>query len=277
MSFTDEFLVKPGDAANLAARDPGATPGLPAIDVDKDGARTAAAAVQKTNAERLFQLQYNLWAENKRALLIVLQAMDTGGKDGVIRRVFGALNPQGCRVVQFKAPTHHELDHDFLWRVHKGVPRKGEIGVFNRSHYEDVLIARVRKLVDEATWKARYEQIQSFERYLVENGVTIVKLFLHISKAEQLERLKARLEDPDKNWKISQDDFTERKRWGDYHAAYEDAITKCSSKWAPWHVVPADRKWYRDYAVSQIVREAMERMDPKIPSSTIDLKSITVE
>ncbi len=241
--------------------------------MDKDAAR---ARIEKA-VEEISSWQYRLYSENRRALLIVLQAMDAGGKDGVIRRVMSALNPQGCRVTSFKAPSAVELAHDFLWRVHAATPAKGEIGIFNRSHYEDVLIARVRNLAPKAVWKKRYRQINDFERLLSENGVAILKFYLHISKEEQRERLQERLRDPTKHWKADPADLEERRLWDDYRAAYEDAIERCGTPWAPWHIIPADRKWYRDFAVSEIILETLRRMRPQFPPPKADIAKLVVE
>jgi PPK2 family polyphosphate:nucleotide phosphotransferase len=215
--------------------------------------------------QRIDRLQEALYAEGKRALLVVLQGRDTAGKDGTIRKVFGPLNPQGLIVTSFKAPTALELAHDYLWRVHLAVPPKGAIGIFNRSHYEDVLAVRVHQLVPESVWRPRYEEINQFERALTENGVTILKFFLHISRKEQLERLRARLDDPAKYWKFSEGDLAERDRWEAYTAAYEEALARTSTPAAPWWVVPADKKYLRDLVVAQVVAETLERMDPKYP------------
>ena len=217
--------------------------------------------------KRITDLQRRLYAESKRSLLVVLQARDTGGKDGTIRRVFDAVNPQGCIVTSFKKPSELELSHDFLWRVHQAVPARGMIGIFNRSHYEDVLVVRVRNLVPRREWSKRYEQINDFERGLSENGVTIVKFFLHISKAEQKERLLARLEDPTKQWKFNAGDLGERALWASYTTAYRDALRKCSTPWAPWYVVPADKKKVRDYLVAQVVVDTLTRMSPRYPKA----------
>ena len=224
---------------------------------------------KKTKAllERLADLQARLHAEAQQSLLVVLQARDTGGKDGTIRRVFDAVNPQGCIVTSFKKPSEVELRHDFLWRIHKAVPAKGMIGIFNRSHYEDVLVVRVRNLAPRREWSKRYDQINAFERSLTENGVTILKFFLHISKAEQKERLLARLDDPTKQWKFSADDLGERALWGSYTTAYRDALRKCSTPWAPWYVVPADKKKVRNYLVAQVVVDTLKRMSPKYPKA----------
>jgi PPK2 family polyphosphate:nucleotide phosphotransferase len=214
---------------------------------------------------RIDELQDTLYAEGKRALLIVLQGRDTSGKDGTIRKVFGPLDPLGIVVASFKAPTPVELAHDYLWRIHQAVPPRGSIGVFNRSHYEDVLVVRVHGLVPEPVWRARYDQINAFERILSENGVTILKFFLHISRDEQRERLRARLEDPTKYWKFSAGDLKERERWDDYTTAYEEALARTSTAGAPWYVVPADKKFIRDLLVAQVVVDAMERMDLRYP------------
>ena len=212
------------------------------------------------------ELQFQLYAEQKRSLLICLQAPDAGGKDGVVRHVIGSMNPQGCRVVPFKQPTAEELAHDFLWRIEKQTPRQGEVVIFNRSHYEDVIVVRVHDLVPKKVWSQRYEQINDFERRLVANGTHILKFFLHISKEEQLERFKDRLDDPARHWKISEADYSERKHWDDYETAYEDAISKCSTEAAPWFVIPSDHKWFRNLAISRIIVETMENMGIKIPS-----------
>jgi PPK2 family polyphosphate:nucleotide phosphotransferase len=219
---------------------------------------------------RLDDLQGALYAESKRSLLVVLQARDAGGKDGTIRRVFSSMNPQGCAVSAFKAPSPVELAHDFLWRVHAAVPARGMIGIFNRSHYEDVLAVRVHKLVPKKVWKERYDQINDFERMLTENGVTILKFFLHISKEEQRVRLSERLTDPSKNWKFQAGDLDERELWDEYTRAYLDVFRKCSTKDAPWFLVPADRKHARDYLVLEKIVSTLEEMDPKYPKADRD-------
>jgi PPK2 family polyphosphate:nucleotide phosphotransferase len=216
---------------------------------------------------RLDELQHALYAESKRALLVVLQARDAGGKDGTIRRVFSSVNPQGCAVTTFKAPSHLELAHDYLWRVHAAIPAYGTIGIFNRSHYEDVLAVRVHKLVPKKVWKERYGQINDFERMLTDNGVTILKFFLHISKEEQRVRLAERLTDPSKNWKFQAGDLDERKLWDEYTRAYVDVFRKCSTKYAPWFLVPANRKHARDYLVLEKIVSTLEEMDPKYPKA----------
>ena len=222
--------------------------------------------------ERMDALQTALFAESKHAVLVVLQARDGAGKDSTIRRVFGRLNPQGCAVTGFKVPTPLELSHDFLWRVHQAVPPRGTIGVFNRSHYEDVLVVRVHALVPEEVWRPRYEQINQFEHLLAGNGVTILKFFLHISKEEQRERLRERLEDPAKYWKFNPADLGEREKWDAYTHAYQDMLARTSTSEAPWYVVPADKKLARDVLVAQVVVEALERLDPRFPGPPAGLE-----
>ena len=229
------------------------------------------------NTRRTADLAYRLFAENRRAVLLVLQGMDTSGKDGTIRTVMHGVNPQTCQITSFGRPSTEELDHDFLWRIHCAVPRRGNIGIFNRSHYEDVLIVRVHNLVPPAVWKERYDAINSFERLLGDAGVTFVKCFLHISKDEQRKRLQARLADPTKRWKFNPQDIEERKYWDDYVAAYEDALTRCNTKHAPWHIIPSDTKWYRNLLVSQLLLETLERMDPQFPPADPALDNIVVE
>jgi PPK2 family polyphosphate:nucleotide phosphotransferase len=224
--------------------------------------------------KRLTELQTALYAESKRALLLVFQGRDASGKDGLTRKVFGPLNSQGCVVSNFKRPTEYELARDYLWRVHQVVPPKGTIGIFNRSHYEDVLVVRVHQLVPKEIWSRRYDQINDFERMLTENGVTILKFFLHISREEQKDRLLERLNDRLKNWKFQVADLEERKRWDDYTEAYQDALEKCSTDWAPWYLVPADRKKARDLLVAQVVADTLERMNPQFPRVDPDVLKI---
>jgi PPK2 family polyphosphate:nucleotide phosphotransferase len=261
MKFVHKLMVKPGTDVRLADYDPDDTFGH----TDDDSAH---ARLAKTLA-RLDDLQYLMYAEKKRALLIVLQAMDAGGKDGTIRHVMSGVNPQGCRVTPFKQPTAEELAHDFLWRIHQAVPEKGMFGIFNRSHYEDVLVVRVHKMVPKKIWKRRYEEINRFEKLLADSGVTILKFFLHISKKEQKRRFDERISDANKNWKISPADFAERKFWKDYQAAYEDALSRCSTEYAPWFVIPANHKWFRNAAVSRIIVETLESFDMKFPKPAI--------
>jgi len=217
------------------------------------------------NLEKLRELQELFYASHKHGLLIVLQGTDASGKDGTIRHVMDAFNPQGCRVANFKGPTPIELAHDFLWRIHKQAPASGEIVIFNRSHYEDVLIVRVENLVPEKVWKARYDHINSFERLLVDEGTVILKFYLHLSEDEQKERFLERLQDPTKYWKFNTEDVEKRKKWKDYTKAYEEVLTRCNTPWAPWHIVPADRKWYRNLIVSEVLVAALEKLDMKYP------------
>ena len=245
--------------------------------VEGEWNKASAATQVRANVEVTRDLAYRLYAENHRALLIVLQGMDTAGKDGTIRKILTGINPQSCQVVSFKQPGQEELDHDFLWRIHLNAPRRGNIGIFNRSHYEDVLVVRVHNLVAESEWRTRYERINEFEELLVEGGTVLLKCFLHISKDEQRERLQARLENPAKRWKFSVGDIAERKYWDDYQRAYEDALTKCNTAHAPWHVIPSDRKWYRNLVVSQLFRETLEKMDPRIPPADPALEGMVVE
>ncbi|HXQ30238.1 MAG TPA: PPK2 family polyphosphate kinase, partial [Gemmatimonadales bacterium] len=250
MDFRDKLLVRPGTTVRLAHWNPDDT-----LHFSKDeDARDAVAR----NIARLDELQYRLYAERRRAVLIVLQGMDSSGKDGTIRHVMTGLNPQGCRVTAFKEPSPQEAAHDFLWRVHQVVPQRGDIAIFNRSHYEDVLAARVRKLVPRPVWSARYRTINRFEEYLAEENVLVVKFLLHISKAEQKRRLAERLANPMKQWKISADDFAARRAWSAYRRAYEDLLTQCSTRHAPWYIIPANKKWFRDLAVSRILVEVLE-------------------
>ena len=243
------------------------------LNLDDEAARAPAGALEKDAAvaeterlaRRIDELQNALYAEGRRALLVVLQGRDTAGKDGTIRKVFGPLSPLGLTVASFKAPSPIELAHDYLWRVHQAVPVRGTIGVFNRSHYEDVLVVRVHALVPEAVWRPRYDQIVAFERMLTENGVAILKFFLHISRKEQRERLLARLDDPAKYWKFAAGDLAERERWDEYTEAYREALERTSTPEAPWYLVPADKKYLRDVLVARVVAERLERMDPKYP------------
>lgn len=251
------LVVTPGEPIRLADYDPNDTGEYR----DKD----AAKKVLKRNTKRLLELQEVLWAEGKHAVLIVLQGMDASGKDGTIEHVFHGVNPQGCHVTGFKVPTKEELEHDFLWRIHKAAPRRGMIGIFNRSQYEDVLVVRVENLAPEDVWSKRYEQINHFEKLLADTGTVILKFYLHISKDEQKERFEARRQDPNKVWKFSEEDVAKRRLWDDYMQAYEDAINRCSTPWAPWTIVPANRKWYRNLVVSQALVDALERLGMQYP------------
>ena len=240
---------------------------------DRDSAEDEFRALR----DELIEYQRCFYADGSKKLLLVLQAMDAGGKDGTIRRIFKGVNPQGVQVTSFKVPTKHELARDFLWRIHKAVPPKGMIGVFNRSHYEDVLVVRVHKIVPESIWRPRYAHINNFEKLLVESGTTIVKIYLHISKEEQKERFQSRLDEPDKNWKFSIDDLEKRKLWDDYQAAYEEMLEKTTTPWAPWHVIPADQKWYRNLAIARILIDTMKEMNPQYPEPEGDLTGIVIE
>ena len=265
----EDFLVKPGTHCNLKKYDP-----------DYSGKFNDKEEIQPrldVLSEKMTDLQYKLYAEGKRALLIILQAMDAGGKDGAIKQVMGAWNPQGCQVASFKVPSIEELAHDFLWRIHMKIPPRGSIGIFNRSHYEDVLVVRIDNLVPEAKWKSRYDQINNFEKTVSENDVTILKFYLHISKDEQKKRFEKRIAQPDKNWKFSIEDLNKRKQWDDYMVAYEDALTKCSTTWAPWYVIPANRKWYRNLVIAEIITATLEKMDLKYPKPKEDLSKIVIE
>jgi PPK2 family polyphosphate:nucleotide phosphotransferase len=264
------YCVQPGKKVSLAKFDPNDSK---AFKGDKEkGLKTLA----KLNQE-LQSLQELLYAQQKHKILIVLQAMDTGGKDGVIRRVFDGVNPQGVKVASFKVPTAEELARDFLWRVHKVVPGAGEMVIFNRSHYEDVLVVRVRGYAPEEVWGKRYDQINAFERLLAESGTTILKFFLHIDRDEQKERLQARLDDPTKTWKFRLGDLEERKLWDLYMQAYEDALNKTSTEYAPWYVVPANRKWYRDLVISSVLVDTLRKLEMEYPKSEEDLSSVVIE
>lgn len=249
----------------------GSTPiRLANFDPDDTGDFTAKAEVAdllKADRARIAELQERLFAEEKQSLLIVLQATDTGGKDGTIKKVFRGVNPQGCRVWPFREPSAEELSHDFLWRYHRRTPPKGIIGIFNRSQYEEVLVVRVKELVPKAAWQQHYDMISDFERMLTANGTTILKFFLHISRTEQKERLQARLDDPAKHWKFSTGDLKDRALWDSYQAAFEDAINRCAADYAPWIVVPANKKWYRNHVVARTVADTLEVMNPRFPEA----------
>jgi len=236
---------------------------------------TGAATAALTQV--LSALQERLWAEQRRSLLLVLQAMDCGGKDGAIEHVFTGVNPQGFRISNFRVPTEEEASHDFLWRVHRLTPRHGEIGIFNRSHYEDVIAVRVRGLAPEKVWRPRYGHIRDFEQLLSESGTTVVKCYLHISKEEQAVRLQARLDDPEKRWKFHRSDLADRAFWDDYMSAYAEALTETSTRQAPWYVIPADRKWYRNWALSNIVLDTLERMGPQFPKPEENLDDVVID
>ena len=266
MDYRKLFVVEPGKEFSLKDRDP-------AFKGHHESHETAAAELELYR-QHLARQQSLMYAEKKYALLIVLQGLDAGGKDGTVNHVFTALNPQGASVIGFKQPTPLELEHDFLWRVHPHAPPKGWVAIFNRSHYEDVLVTRVHKLVDKATWTARFDRIRDFETELFEGGTRILKFFLHISKAEQLARFEQRLDDPARNWKISESDYSERELWDDYIVAFEDALGATSRHHAPWYVVPSNHKWFRNLAVSQIVADTMQDLGMSFPKPSVDLADI---
>jgi len=265
LNYVKKFKVEPNSKVKLNEIDPSYKG-----DEDKDSAQ---AELEKY-AQRLGYLQYLMYAENKQSLLIILQGMDAAGKDGTINNVLTVMNPQGCRVYGFKTPSVEELAHDFLWRIHQAAPRTGYVTVFNRSHYEDVLVVRVHNLVPKEVWSKRYDEINAFERHLSNNGTHILKFYLHIDKEEQLARFKQRLDDRNREWKISETDYTEREYWNQYQKAYEDAISKCSTDYAPWYIIPANRKWFRNLAVSHILVDTLESFNMKFPPPTVNIAEI---
>ncbi len=270
MNYLEKFKVQAGTKCKLKDIDP-------AFKDRHQNHKAAAAEIAHFQQQRLRELQDLLFAERRQSLLICLQAMDTGGKDGTINHVLGAMNPQGCRVAAFRQPTAEELAHDFLWRAHRAAPARGEVVIFNRSHYEDILVVRVHRLVPKDVWSRRCDQINAFEKGLVEHGTRILKFYLHISKEEQLKRFKERLDDPTKQWKISESDYKERAFWDDYTAAYEDALSRCSMEQAPWFVIPANHKWFRNLAVARIVVEQLEALNMTYPQPTVDIEHIRHE
>lgn len=253
------YLVAPGSPPDLAQLDPRERVLHPELDKD------TSLPVLEDLLERIKQLQHRLYAESRKGLLVVVQAMDCGGKDGVARHIFGRLDPQGIDVIPFKRPTEEELAHDFLWRIHKAVPRKGRIVVFNRSYYEDIIAVRVKRLFPDEVWQRRHRLVEDFEHLLFSEGTAIVKIFLHISREEQKKRLQARLDDPQKHWKFEPGDIEDRRRWDQFQEAYQDLIGRTSTPEAPWFTVPADRKWYRNLVVARIVLEQLEKLDPQFP------------
>ncbi len=260
------FILPIGKKVTLDKYDPEYSDG------DKKTAQTEIIKLQ----DRLFSLQERLYAENRQSLLIILQAMDAAGKDSTIRHVFEGVNPQGVQVTSFKQPTELELAHDFLWRIHHHAPRKGMIGIFNRSHYEDVLVVRVNNIVPEPVWRARYEHINNFERLLSDNGTRIVKFYLNISKAEQKKQLQERLDDPTKHWKFSSADLPVREQWDDYMRAFEDVFTHCNTEYAPWHIIPSNTRWYRTLTITKIIVETLEAMNPQYPQPEIGLDAVVI-
>jgi PPK2 family polyphosphate:nucleotide phosphotransferase len=266
----ERYRVEPGTRVDLSTWDPNDTSAFPV-------AKREGKALIKGLNRTLEELQELLYAEGRHKILIVLQATDTGGKDGVIRHVFDGVNPQGVHVASFKKPTPQELAHDYLWRVHSRVPGRGEITIFNRSHYEDVLVVRVHNLVPQEVWSKRYDQIVHFERMLWQEGTTILKFYLHIDAYEQRERLQARLDRPDKRWKFNPADLAERKLWDQYRAAYDEALSRTSTDWAPWYVVPANRKWYRNLVIGTTIIETLRGLDMRYPEPKFDPASIVIE
>jgi PPK2 family polyphosphate:nucleotide phosphotransferase len=266
MRFSEQFRVRPGEKVKLGR--------IPRDVKGRRGDKKEIAAKLEKYTTRLRDMQYLLYAEGKRSLLICLQALDAAGKDGTISHVLGAMNPQGTRVHGFRAPSKEELAHDFLWRIARQTPSKGEVTIFNRSHYEDVLVVRVHKLVPRSIWSERYDLINDFEKGLAANGTHIIKFFLHIDKGEQLRRFKKRIDDPARHWKISESDYSERELWDDYTKAYEEALSKTSTKHAPWYVIPANDKLFRNLAISRIVVETLESLEMKFPAPTVGIKDV---
>ena len=266
MDFRKRFVVEPGAKVRLSKIDASYT--------GKHETHEAALPEIEKRIHRLDKLQYLFYADGNQSLLVVLQALDAAGKDGVIRHVFSGMNPQGTSVFGFKQPSKEEAAHDFLWRAHLRTPAKGDVVIFNRSYYEDVLVVRVHKLVPPSVWSKRYDLINDFEKTLAQNGTTILKFFLHISPEEQLARFKQRLDDPSRHWKISESDYSERELWPKYVDAYEDAMASTSTKRAPWYVIPANHKWFRNLAISQIIADTMDEMGLKLPPPRVDIADI---
>src|SRR2546429_1563351 len=267
LNYVKKLIVKPSSKIRLKHFDPG-------YHGKHESHKSALPEIQE-NRQKMEDLQYLMYAEDKHSLLIVLQGLDAAGKDGVVRRALTGMNPEGCVAVNFKEPTPKELAHDFLWRVHPHVPAKGSVAIFNRSHYEDVLVARVHGLVPKKIWSKRYDEINDFERLITtENSTTILKFFLHISKDEQLARFKKRLDDPARQWKISESDYKEREYWDEYTKAFEDVLTKTSTDHALWFIVPSNHKWFRDLAISQIIVREMDDMNMQLPKPTVNLAEI---
>lgn len=268
MSYREQFRVAPGSPVRLSVISPNSPESF-----NPEEKRTAKDLLDDYRGQ-MEALQYRLYADGQRSLLVVLQAMDAGGKDGVIRHVFSAMNPQGTRVQPFKQPNPTEAARDFLWRAHLHAPARGEVVIFNRSHYEDVLVVRVHQLVEESIWRARYAQINQFEELLASNGTKVLKFYLHIDADEQLARFGKRLEDPNRHWKISESDYSERAYWPQYLQAFEEAMEKTSTEIAPWYIIPSNQKWFRNFAISQIITETLNEMDLKIPPVKVDIDDI---
>jgi PPK2 family polyphosphate:nucleotide phosphotransferase len=269
-NYLKKFMVEPGSKVRLKDFDPG--------EHGKHESHEEVLPEIQKHLEKMEQLQYLMYAEKKHSLLVVLQGLDAAGKDGVVRHIFTGMNPAGCVVFDFKQPTPEELAHDFLWRVHPHVPAKGSVVIFNRSHYEDVLVVRVHELAPEKVWSKRYDEINEFEKLITaQNKTTILKFFLHIAKEEQLSRFAKRLDDPARQWKISESDYKERDYWGDYTRAFEDVLEKTSTERAPWFVIPSNHKWFRDLAISEILVRTLEEMNMQMPKPTVDLAKIRRE
>jgi PPK2 family polyphosphate:nucleotide phosphotransferase len=266
LNYSKLFRVKPGEKVNLDKVDAGFK--------DKHESHEHAMPEIDKYVQKLRDLQYLMYAEDKRSLLICLQGRDAAGKDGIINHILAVMNPQGCTVTGFKVPTKEELAHDFLWRYHKATPGRGQVAIFNRSHYEDVLVVRVHNLVPRTIWSKRYARINEFEKLLSENGTYILKFYLHIDAEEELKRFKQRIDDPSRHWKISEADYTERAYWDDYTTAYEKALSKCSTHYAPWFIIPSNHKWFRNLAISKIIVEKLESLHMKFPPSTVDINEI---
>jgi PPK2 family polyphosphate:nucleotide phosphotransferase len=266
MNYYKRFRVEPGNKVDLGKID--------ASFKDQHESHDHALPEIEKYSQKLHDLQYLMYAEDRRSLLICLQGRDAAGKDGTINHVLGAMNPQGCTVTGFKVPSGEEAAHDFLWRYHRHAPGKGQVAIFNRSHYEDVLVVRVHNLVPKKVWSKRYEHINDFERMLHENGTHILKFYLHIDPGEQLERFRQRIDDPARHWKISEGDYAERPFWDAYTEAFEAALGKCSTDHAPWFIIPSNHKWFRNLAISRIVAEALESLDMKFPAPTVDIDEI---
>lgn len=274
------FEIKVNDIINRLMVAEGKKINLQKLDPDYDfsiNEKKALYVLEQNLKKRMSDLQYRLYAERKKALLIVFQGIDASGKDSTIRHVISAFNPQSCTVKAFKEPTEEELSHDFLWRIHKSVPAKGEIFVFNRSHYEDIIQPRVHKTIHKSIWSQRYKHINAFEKCLSDSNTKIIKFYLNISKEEQRKRLEERMTDPSKQWKVSERDLKDRKFWNSYVTAYQDTISKCSSMWAPWYIVPANKKWFRNLAVGLIIIDTLERMKPKFPKPATNLSKVSID
>lgn len=269
MNYRKKFVVEPGEKIHLNKVDPSYT--------GQHESHEKALPIMQEHIARMDKLQYLLYADGDQSLLIVLQALDAAGKDGVVRHVFSGMNPQGTSVFGFKQPSKDEAAHDFLWRAHQRAPARGEVVIFNRSHYEDVLVVRVHKLAKKSIWSKRYDLINDFEKMLTCNGTRILKFFLHISPEEQLARFKQRLDDPSRHWKISDADYSERKLWPKYTEAYEDVLELTSIPYAPWYVIPSNHKWFRNLAISQIIADTMDEMGLKLPPTHVDIDTITKE